>query len=543
MSGDPQPVDTGSGITIRYLGRQLYPPRKPVESAERRIEAVPMQANTLYFVPSPLLFYGIDRLASALPSTSHILCIETDQKLMALSIEMAPKSLVNDRRISYARTESVAVAVSMVERLGLSRFRRCVSLPVSGGYALNRETYDAIYGEIEYRIREHWQNNVTLLKMGRLWMRNLLRNMVLLSIQSRPLNGSIDDPIVVVGAGESLEELLPVIKRYRDRFLLMAVDTALPTLSGADLSPDIVVVLEAQPLNYLDFLPDSGSTHRLLCDISSYPGILRKTRGPKHFFLSRFAECAIFDRIAQFQLLPELIPALGSVGIASVHLALAITRGIVLMGGIDFSYTSGKPHARGAPSHALSLGGHSRVTPIGWHASIFQRPRLRIPDKNGVVCETDVIMEGYRHTLSQMISDSTRVYDISPFGLSLTDNRLDKKTLPSLLTGRIKPLPKTDEPKPPVKEIVDRSVGFLQAEEHLLRRLLDLSRDSLTFGKSENKEELSALLSSLDYIYLDFPDRLDAQQDDPAFLSRCLISASNYLSEIHKAIEIAVTFG
>ena len=84
MADEPLLTPTPEGATVRYRGRLLYSPETPRSSAVRRALASDPLERTLYLVPSLGLGYGLDALLDRCPPSSHILCVEIDQTLMAL---------------------------------------------------------------------------------------------------------------------------------------------------------------------------------------------------------------------------------------------------------------------------------------------------------------------------------------------------------------------------------------------------------------------------------------------------------------------------
>ena len=51
-------------------------------------------------------------------------------------------------------------------------------------------------------------------------------------------------PAMVIGAGPSLESVLPLIHKYRDKFVLYSSNSALKTLLSCGITPQFVVGLE-----------------------------------------------------------------------------------------------------------------------------------------------------------------------------------------------------------------------------------------------------------------------------------------------------------
>ena len=75
----------------------------PVGRCEKVADAVSIKDRTLYFCPSPLYGYGIDkfllRLEKEAPS-SKVICIEADPKLYELSLKNMEGSVAGNKKPS-----------------------------------------------------------------------------------------------------------------------------------------------------------------------------------------------------------------------------------------------------------------------------------------------------------------------------------------------------------------------------------------------------------------------------------------------------------
>ena len=157
-------------------------------------------------------------------------------------------------------------------------------------------------------------------------------------------------PVVVAGAGPSLESAFPILARCRAQFTLVAVDTALPMLRSSGLVPDVVVAVEAQAVNNQDFIGSAASMGAVLaCDLSVHPSVARLFAGRHFFFCSEFAPLRLWRRMDAAGLRPRGFPALGSVGVTAAHAALEITGESVFLTGLDLSFP-GAEDARGQQS-------------------------------------------------------------------------------------------------------------------------------------------------------------------------------------------------
>ena len=88
--------------------------------------------------------------------------------------------------------------------------------------------------------------------LGGRYLVNTLRNLPRI-LASPDLRAWADSrrgqPAVVCGAGPSLNRNLDDLRPYRDRVVLIAVDTALRPILEAGFEPDLVVALDPSPLN------------------------------------------------------------------------------------------------------------------------------------------------------------------------------------------------------------------------------------------------------------------------------------------------------
>lgn len=577
IEDDPLLAAAGGGLTIRYRNRFLYSPRAPREGAVRRVELAirrgEIRERSLLFVPSAGLGYGLPELLQSLPAGCHVLCVETDQKLMALAAGTPPAGAAppaisppmrsraarpenedrvgqaapappfpRDPRLTVVRAGGPEGALQALHALGVWRFRRVVPIALCGGYDLDRPAYDAIRQALEGEIRLFWQNKMTLIRLGRLWVRNLFENLALLP-QAGDLEGlRTDRPVLVAGAGPSLDGALGWIRAARGLLRLACVDTALPVLREAGLRPDMVFVLEAQAANAQDFLgwgepPACLPGTPLVCDLTVHPSLARRFAADLRFFASRFAPLRLLDRLEAAGLLPRAIPPLGSVGVAAVHLCLELTRGPVLLAGLDFSYPGGRTHARGAPAQRRDHAASGRLAPAGQAAweGLLGRPRLRRRDRGGRPLLTDLVLESYADQLARRIREEGRVFDLGREGLPLGAAPVESLAdLERVCSSAPPPRPAYRRPPPLGEGGAEAVRRFLAGELAGLEELAGMLRRRLggasggAAGADAGDEALRERIGELDYLYLHFPEADPRPSLERGFLARLLLSAEDF---------------
>ncbi len=527
---NPLLVDTGGGFSILYKNRHLYAVHQPIKSAEKKVKEKSLRPGTVYFVPSPLLFYGMTNFLAVLPESSLIIALEVDEKLFSLS-HSAAEAIPSDSRLVYFY-KSLNKALDYLKQVGIWKYRRVELLSLSGGYALNRAEYDSMLHILTHTVKEYWQNRITVIHMGPLWIKNIFTNIKTLS--NRKNENSLrafssfeySKPILVAGAGESIESSISDIKKNRDKIFILAVDTALHILNSHDITPDALVAVDAQIFNMYDVYDFKNSSIPLFFDLSCYPGMVRNFAGELIPFLSLFCSTTLITRLSDA--LPSLpvLPALGSVGITAVYIASMLTTGPILYTGLDFSYIPGKSHAKGAPAHIRELVTSERFSPVGSIELFFRRPFSIVTGKGGDRVHTNSILLSYAGVMKDYFYVDERIIDIGKTGL--VTSKYQKTSIDEALNYP-KNFNNTKRNSPLSSIRTDTLKAFLIQEEKYLSLLYSTIFLWLSERKGEEKD-IILLLKENNYLYFQFPDQSPEPRISDEYLKRILVSISHYHS-------------
>jgi len=516
-----------------------------VNYARRKARVFSPLPRSLYFVPSLGLGHGLPELLSALPPDCSVLCVEAYQEVMAVALA---QGIPRDHRLLVVRTGDPEAVAAALRSMGTGRFRRVVEAPLCAGYRLAPRLYGAMRMRLEQEIMRFWQNRMTLIAMGSLQVRNILANLPLLRNALDFSALSTSRPVVVAGAGPSLDHTLPVLRSSRDRFVLVAVDTALPVLSACGLFPDIVVALEAQAVNNLDFIPvppEDGPV--LACDLSVHPSAARLFAGRLFFFSSEFAPLSFWDRLDRSGLRPLRFPALGSVGVAAAHAALRMTRGSVYLTGLDFSFPGARTHAKGSPSLITMHSGSSRLAPVGQatYSALAARHLARQTDKHGLPVLTDRVLSTYRDSLEEELSESSaRVRDCGDTGLPLgvpviAASQLEEALQAGATSAQRLRIDRTR------RFPGERLAHFVASERALLEKValaaggpsgngLAPAGQAGAAPAGAAPDALGALLADADYTWMHFPDQPDLAAPEWGFVVRARVAALYYAERLRR---------
>ena len=541
MSDAPELASRPDGMQVRFRGRFLYSDRTPRSGAERRAAAAALPPRHLIIVPSPLLWYGVEQLLQRSDAPGALLCVELDPALAALSRRYLPSSLAQDSRVRFITLDDPATLDASITELGCEAFSGCDIVSLSGGYLLHRSRYRALESYLRAVLRRNWQNRLSLIRLGRRWLLNTFTNLPDLA-ESRALSEyRFERPVVLVAAGESLEAHLPSLRAHRGAICIVAADTALGPLVEGGVTPDLVVVLEAQLINLEHVLGFLNTGAAFAFELSSAPQLLRRIPPERrYFFASRFTETAALRRLEQTAPVKPWIAPRGSVAVAALEaVARAAPEDIAVhLVGTDFAFRLGKPHARGSGSHRWYLRYTERLAPDALYDQAIARPLLTLQDESGQTVRSDTILAGYRDQLLHAIAVSgVRALEIAADGpFTGLPTGLPRSTYTGISAEEVT----GDAPQPaPVSTAAAterrRSVlTFLKAElarlEDAVGHLERISEGADSGGSTRgDRASLSRILAECDYIEIDFPSPSAAgETTTPQHLRRLIVSARHF---------------
>jgi hypothetical protein len=548
-AGAPGKIEARRGFSVSYKGRNLLSLIDPIGQAERVVEALPLLERTLYLCPSPLLGYGLETLLSKLEAVpnSALLCLELDEGLFEFSLGALSPALESNPRFKYTNIrEGAALCAFVRDCWGPRRFRRIQPVRLTGGWRLTPEIYDSLEESLRRDIALDWGNALTLTKLGRRYIRNALRNLALIPRFPSAAGLSYGSaPVLVLGAGPSLDDLLDnLTRRFAEKlrqsenrpFRIICVDTCLPCLRERGIVPDLAVILESQHWNLRDFI---GSRNRKLAaalDLSALPASGRILAGDIFLFTSLWTSLRIFGRLEEAALLPLGLVPLGSVGLTAVELARRFSRGTLISGGMDFSFTPDAYHARSSPGHLDKLCRQNRFRGLLNADAAFAAASFRAVSKSGLPVRSSPVMRNYRSLFEQEFAGNARLFDIKGTGLPLGIKTLEMEEALDMLEtgGGVEQARQTDAAgmtprgghdaagrlagSPPPRETL---AAFIGREEDRLTLL----RSILTGGAAAGAETLETLLDECDYLWAHFPDCAGAggrrpPAQDTGFLKR-----------------------
>lgn len=559
-------VQTGRGFSVSYNGKFLYSKYNPQKTIAETVQNADFLPGTLIIAASPVLWYGLKELLEKIPDSSFVVGVEFDYPLYTFSIQHFQTAIKQSLgknaadKVGFLRPEEIPAIVNNIcgaqkpadfTLPPIHTFKRAVLLEMSGGTQFHRDAYRKTTMAAENAIASFWKNRLTLTRLGRLFSRNLFRNLGHLgahplAVQMQRYARTVKKPILVLGAGESLEKTLTGIsKSILENSFIMCVDAALPCLAKNRIAPDAVCAMEAQIAIEKAYIGGMAKHSIIFADMTSRMQVTAHTDYEICYFASHFAEEPFLTNLFSQDFFPQQIPPLGSVGLAAVYVALLLrqTPSIpVFFTGLDFSFSAGKTHARGTPAHTERIVRSNRLSQIENYDAAFKTGAFSAAGKDGATVFSDKVLNGYAQSFSDIFSETVNLYDTGESGLDIHIPHISTEQLRNFLAQTAKAtdmytrLP-AKHPGDEEKKFEQKSIyAYLRHEEEALceiKRILT-AKDS---GETE-KRALEKLLPEHSYVYLHFPDGFTCNSGSLSFLKRIRNGLDFFLKDIRQAIAI-----
>lgn len=541
----PSLVETRQGVSVLYKDHFLYSKYDPSKAILNIISNLSIPEYSIILIFSPVLWLGLKELLAKLPATSSIAVFEYEKPLFDFAQENFPNELKDhlNNKIQIFNKSGIKNYFTFIQK---QHFRKCLKIDFSAASALYKDDYNEILSLTQRVIDQFWKNRLTLIKFGRLYSKNIFKNLTLLSdaIPLASLYKSVAKPILVLGAGESLNTTILELKKNFSKFFIICVDAAAAPLLDNGITPDAIIAVEGQQVIEHSYIgTPANSKCLLIMDLVSRNHIPYITKGKYSFFVSNYADMNFFELLKNYNLLPPVIKPLGSVGLVSMEIALKLRKDIntpVLFSGLDFSYSIGITHAKGTASHKALLSSTSKLKSVFNISSAFSTGTSSIICANGKKMITSKALESYALLFNENFEDEQNIFDIRTSGINLTSAKADLdhfiESLPANLHSNSYELNLNYQAIP--KSSI---TSFLQNEKQALEELKDLFTyaDNSALRKKDISlnEQIDSILTNREYLFIHFPDAV-GPTNPQSYYNRIRIELDFFLKGINVALSL-----
>ena len=539
-----QKIETPQGFSVSYKEHLLYSKYNPSKNIITAVENLNLIPGTIILCIAPVLGYGLNELKNKLPENCQIVLCEAEQALYDFYKAEGFKA---DGLIECAPAELSDLPLKLYELAKSGKYKRVIRLDMSAGVQFNSDFYNKFFAACTDSVMTFWKNRITLTRFGRRYSKNLFENLHYLA-DSKPITdyfNSINKPIIVFGAGESTQTFVNELLRRNSTSLLgqqpkqsiltnyyiLCVDTALQPLLKNGITPDGVFVEEAQSVIVKAFTGTPKDTH-IFAGLSSIPNIVHRAGSANiSYFFTEYADGTFFDTLKSKDFMPPANKPFGSVGLTAVYYALKFRKDNsipVYVTGLDFSYSAGLTHTKGALAHTLRLANNTRLLPVANYNAAFSYGSDKIIDKSGKTLYTTVTLKSYAAMFNSFFSGVANLFDVGESGIKLDIPHKDIDCFVAHDASATQCHCETEGRSNPFdNEIKD----FLATEHSALEYLRDLLTGNTELTGEALLEEIKKTAAPREYLYLHFADGWQFSTNQ-SFLNRLRTEIDFFLKNI-----------
>lgn len=326
-----QPYGIAKGIT---LNSRVDPEGEAENFLKIKITPTP---GTI-IIAGASLSYLSDKLAAMYPGSKRIV-IYFDPVLSP-----SPFPCQEDRRGELSRSWHPGNAETLsdflshsLDELDMESFQLVEWLP---GIKAFPDIAENFRKEMVSLVRRLNGSIITISRFGRLWIRNILKNLYYL--ENFRIYTPKDLPTVITAAGPSLRKIIPLLRKWRHLCNIWALPSSLTALLSENISPDIIILTDPGfwAFEHVKMLREHPEIP-VLMSLSAAPGLWRTKSPVCVFSQNMFIEKHIFNALG---LSPPSIPQHGTVaGTALIAAAKSVT-GPVIFAGLDLGKRDGSYH-------------------------------------------------------------------------------------------------------------------------------------------------------------------------------------------------------
>ncbi len=516
---DLQKIETSQGFSILYKEHLLYSKYNPKKNILSIIENLQILPGSILLCCSPLLAYGLSELLQKLPENCLLVLCEAEQELFDFSKEEGIFDFKDERIIFCPPDKLNNLPLLLYDHAASGFYKRVIRIDMSAGIQFHKDFYDRLYTACSDSVMTFWKNRITLTRFGRRYSKNLFENLSYLGA-SKPINAffsSITKPILVFGAGQSTETFLSKNIISPDEYFILCADTALTPLLKHGVKVDGVFIEEAQAV-ILKAFTGCLKDIRIFAALSSIPNLARQA-GTEHlsYFFTEYTKADFISDLKSKSFITAVNKPFGSVGLTAVYYALKFRKDEsipVYVCGLDFSYSPGLTHTKGALANILRLIGANKLLPSQNYNAAFSNGAFPVLDKNGRTFITTPTLQSYAQMFNNFFAGSKNLFDAGESGLPLAieKSKPDSHDKNLEMTVKIRDENYSTEDKREIE-------NYLENEKKALEYLKSLLTGKTELRGNELIKEIQKIAAPREYLYLHFPDGWRFSTDQ-SFLNR-----------------------
>ncbi len=268
------------------------------------------------------------------------------------------------------------------------------------------------YGIIKSNIHSY----ITSLGFSKRWHENVIKNVIHLN-RFLKVNKNVDMPVFIIGSGPTLDQNIDKLAKIKNKGILICLAPSYRRLLASNIIPDFVISTDGGIANRMHISGHSFNNKSILItSLSVSTNIINTWKGNILIINNGLTiEDYLLDDFIK-------IPMQGTVASAAFLFAKKLFRGSVFLFGIDFAFTNGLYHHKGAGLESKILFTTNKLSPFEnkYYKLITGFNISTVKNYSGKDILTSLPMESYLRWFSREVLNGDRdVYVVGNNGAKI----------------------------------------------------------------------------------------------------------------------------
>jgi hypothetical protein len=332
----------------------LHSRQDPIKEARLLVKDTPLQERTLYVVLGFGLGYHVHELLKRIPGNSHVLVIEPYSACLSGSLNAQKNNrtwmwMRENRRLHFfAHHDARIASYSAADRLVSLRLLALQLFTHAPSCETDEAFYKTAISEIPQKFPNCFESRMAFIdKTLDNHLCNFWSNLPH-SWNAAPVNqlkGAWKDrKLIIVSAGPSLADALPLLREMGNKAFLLATGTAVRILLENQIRPDLIISMDPFEANLAHFQGWDSADIPMAYYHQIYRGVLTAHPGKKFFYVMK-NDRPIPLRGSKND---STFVQGGSVALSALQLAHHMNATPIIFVGQDFSFPGGHTHVAGS---------------------------------------------------------------------------------------------------------------------------------------------------------------------------------------------------
>ncbi len=397
-------------------GREIFLHSRynPQEEAKRFVNSLDLDKNFVFLISGFGLGYHIKEIFDRVSEETIIIVIEPDLNVIKAGLWNIDFSeeLKNKRLLFLYNTDKGQLHQKLTPLSATLTLGTQIS-----AYSYTQQWNPDFHKEMRKTLTDYLafcrMSFVTLLTNSRITQQNVANNLIYY-VCCPPIdilkNRFENLPAVIVSAGPSLRKNIHLLKEFRDKIIIICVQTTLKLLLDMGIEPDFVTSLDWSPISkrFFEGIEEFGRVH-LIAEPKVSETVPDTFSGKKSLLKNEFADTCL-GKLAKKR---DGLRAGSTVAHLAFYLAEYIGANPIILIGQDLAFTNNRYYAPGNPLHniwATELNRFYTIEMKEWERIVRHRDILRkIKDIEGRWIYTDEQMFTYLEQFERDFAQSRAI--------------------------------------------------------------------------------------------------------------------------------------